>query len=126
MGADVVEKRLAGRGGLVAHLGTNDAREVEQRIAAGDSLAERVYHAMIYQIACSIGAAAVPVCGKVDAIVITGGIAYSDYLTSRIRPYVEFIAPVVVIPGENEMLALVEGVCRVLAGEEPALEYFSE
>jgi len=120
---DAVAKKLAGKGGLVAHLGTNDVREVEKRIAAGDKQAELVLQAMIYQVACSIAAAAIPVRSKVDAIVLTGGIAYSDYLTSRIQEYVKFIAPVTVLPGENEMLALAEGACRVLSGEETALEY---
>lgn len=123
LGSEQVAKKLAGSGGLVAHLGTNDAREVEQRIAAGDEQAEAVYHAMIYQIACSIGAAAIPVRGAVDAILLTGGVAHSEYLTSRLSRYVEFLAPVVVLPGENEMQALVEGACRVLSGEEKPLEY---
>ena len=120
---DAVAKMLAGKGGLVAHLGSNDAREVEKRIAGGDARAKLVYDAMIYQVACSIGAAAIPVCGKVDAIVLTGGIAYSEYLTSRIADYVRFIAPVTVLPGEDEMLALAEGALRVLSGEETAREY---
>lgn len=118
-----VEKLLAGKGGLVAHLGTNDAREVERRIAAGDGKAELIYQAMIYQIAKSIAAAAVPVYGKVDAILLTGGIAYSQYLTSRVKEYVSFIAPVEVIPGEDELRALAEGGYRVLTGEETAKEY---
>lgn len=123
LGPDAIAKMLAGRGGLVAHLGTNDAREVEKRIAGGDKQAELVYDAMIYQVACSIGAAAIPVRGKVDAILLTGGIAYSEYLTSRIIDYVRFIAPVTVLPGEDEMLALAEGAFRVLNGEETAREY---
>ncbi|MEN6565409.1 MAG: butyrate kinase [Veillonellales bacterium] len=118
-----VEKMLAGKGGLVAHLGTNDAREVERRIQTGDRKAELIYQAMIYQIAKSIAAAAVPVYGKVDAIILTGGIAYSQYLTSRVKEYVSFIAPVEVIPGEDELRALAEGACRVLNGEETAKEY---
>ncbi|MGE5385534.1 MAG: butyrate kinase [Betaproteobacteria bacterium] len=120
---EAVAKMLAGRGGLVAHLGTNDAREVEKRIAGGDEQAKLVYDAMIYQVACSIGAAAIPVRGKVDAILLTGGIAYSEYLTSRLIDYVRFIAPVTVLPGEDEMLALAEGAFRVLNGEEEAREY---
>lgn len=120
---EVIAKMLAGRGGLVAHLGTNDAREVEKRIAAGDERAKLVYDAMIYQVASSIGAAAIPVRGQVDAILLTGGIAYSEYLTGRIADYVRFIAPVTVLPGEDELLALAEGACRVLRGEESAREY---
>lgn len=118
-----VSKMLAGKGGLVAHLSTNDAREVEARIGAGDKQAELVYQAMIYQVARYIAAAAVPVCGKVDYIILTGGIAYSEYLTSKIKEYVAFIAPVITIPGENELQALAEGAYRVLAGEETAKKY---
>lgn len=123
LGQDAIAKMLAGRGGLVAHLGTNDAREVEKRIAAGDERAKLVYDAMIYQIASSIGAAAIPARGRIDAILLTGGIAYSEYLTSRVADYVRFIAPVTVLPGEDEMLALAEGAVRVLSGEEEAREY---
>jgi butyrate kinase len=118
-----VAKILAGRGGLVAHLGTNDAREVERRITAGDEQAALVYNAMIYQIARYIAAAAVPVCGNVDYIVITGGIAYSHYVTEKLTAYVGFIAPVVILPGEDELKALAEGALRVLAGDEACREY---
>lgn len=118
-----VAKLLAGNAGLVALLGTNDAREVEKRITAGDKTAETVYQAMIYQIARYIAAAAVPVCGKVDHIIFTGGIAYSDYLTARLKDYVAFIAPVTIMPGENELQALADGAYRVLAGEEKPQEY---
>ncbi|MDF2570441.1 MAG: buk2 4, partial [Sporomusa sp.] len=118
-----VTKLLAGKGGLAAHLGTNDVREVERRIAAGDTQAELVFQAMIYTIAKSIAAAAVPVCGKVDHIILTGGIAYSEQLTAKIKEYISFIAPVTVLPGENELQALAEGAYRVLTGEETAREY---
>lgn len=120
---DKVAKLLAGQGGLVAHLGTQDAREIEKRIQAGDQQAALIYDAMIYQIARGIGAAAVPVRGKVDAILLTGGIAYSRYVTDQITSYVEFLAPVVVIPGENEMQALAEGAYRVMSGQEESREY---
>lgn len=118
-----IAKKLAGKGGLVAHLKTNDAREVEKRLKAGDKEAELVYNAMIYQVARYISAAAVPVCGKVDYIILTGGIAYSEYLTAKLKEYISFIAPVVVIPGENELQALAEGAFRVLSGEEQAKQY---
>ncbi|EAX48771.1 acetate and butyrate kinase [Thermosinus carboxydivorans Nor1] len=120
---EMVAKMLAGKGGLVAHLGTNDAREVEKRIAQGDKEAKLVYDAMIYQVARAIAAAAVPVCGKVDHILLTGGIAYSKYLTGKLEEYIGFIAPIVVLPGENELQALAEGAYRVLTGEEQAKEY---
>lgn len=120
---ETIMKMLAGKGGLVAHLGTTDAREVETRIAAGDKEAEKIYQAMIYNIARYIAAAAVPTKGRVDQIILTGGIAYSQVLTDKIKEYVAFIAPVTVIPGENELQALAEGAYRVLSGEEPAKEY---
>ncbi|WP_094602743.1 Butyrate kinase 2 [Sporomusa silvacetica DSM 10669] len=120
---NTIASLLAGNGGLVAYLGTNDVREVERRIAAGDKQAELVYQAMIYTIAKSIGAAAIPVCGKVDYIMLTGGIAYSEQLTAKLTEYVSFIAPVVILPGENELQALAEGAYRVLIGEESAKEY---
>lgn len=123
MSRETIAKMLAGRGGLVAHLGTNDAREVEKRIAAGDKGAELVYQAMAYNIARYIAAAAVPVHGKVDHILFTGGIAHSKLLTGIIKDYVSFLAPVTVLPGEDELQALAEGACRVLCGEEAAKEY---
>ncbi|MBP2639028.1 MAG: buk2 4 [Firmicutes bacterium] len=111
------------RAGTLPYLGTTDVREVERRIADGDKQAELVYNAMIYTIAKSIGAAAIPVCGKVDYIILTGGIAYSEQLTAKLKEYVSFIAPVVILPGENELQALAEGAYRVLIGEETAKEY---
>ena len=120
---DTIASQLAGKAGLVAHLGTTDVREVERRIADGDTQAELVYNAMIYTIAKSIGAAAIPVCGKVDYIILTGGIAYSEQLTAKLKEYISFIAPVVILPGENELQALAEGAYRVLIGEETAKEY---
>lgn len=125
LGLPEVAKLLAGQGGLVAHLGTNDAREVEKRIDAGDQEARLVYDAMIYNVARYIAAAAIPVKGKVDYIILTGGIAYSKYLTEEIRKYVEFIAPVHISPGEDELQALAEGALRVIRGVEPAKEYFA-
>lgn len=122
---NTISSLISGKGGLVAYLGTNDVREVECRIAAGDKQAELVYQAMIYTIAKSIGAAAIPVCGKVDYIILTGGIAYSEQLITKLKEYISFIAPVVVIPGENELQALAEGAYRVLVGEETAKVYIS-
>ena len=122
-GQPVVSKMLAGTGGLVAHLGTNDAREVVQRIEAGDEKAKLVFDAMIYSVSRYIAAAAVPVCGKVDQIIITGGIAYSNYVTDKIKEYVGFLAPITIMPGEDELQALAEGAYRVLTSEETAKEY---
>lgn len=111
------------QGGLVAHLGTNDAHEVERRISDGDQQARLVFEAMAYQIAKEIGLMATVLKGDVQAIVITGGLAHSTMLLGWIKERVEWIAPVLVIPGEREMLAMAQGALRVLRGEEDAKEY---
>jgi len=118
-----VAKMLAGQGGLVSHLGVNDARDVEKMIKSGDEHARLVYDAMIYNIAKNIGAYSVAAKGEIDYIILTGGIAYSKYLTEKLKEYVEFLAPVMIIPGENELQALCEGALRVLRGEEQARTY---
>ena len=116
-------KLVKRQGGLMAHLGTTDAREVEKRIEAGDEHAKLIYEAMALSIAKNIAKCAPNVCGRVDAILLTGGIAYSQYITSFIRDRVDFIAPVVVYPGEDEMLSLALGGLRVLRKEETAKTY---
>ena len=118
-----VMRKVVGHGGLVAHLGTNDAREIERRIAAGDEHAGLIYQAMAYQIAKEIGAMATVLKGAVDAIVLTGGLAASHMLTGWIQERIEWIAPVMIYPGQDEMLAMAEGVLRVLRGEEDAKNY---
>ncbi len=116
---DVV-KLLKGKGGLVSWLGTSDTREVEKMIAEGNETAKLVYEAMALNVSKAL-ARLTPLCrGKVDQIILTGGIAYSEYFTGMIRDQVDWIAPVTVIPGENEMQALAEGVLRVLRGQEKA------
>lgn len=114
---------LKRKGGLMAHLGTTDSREVEKRIAGGDAHAKLVYDAMILNTSKNIAKLTPDVRGKVDAILLTGGIAYSDYVTSAIREQVGWIAPVVVYPGEDEMLSLAMGGLRVLRGTEQAKQY---
>ena len=116
-------RKQRGNGGLKAWLGTADCREIERRIAQGDELAARVYDAEAYQIAKGIGNLAPVLNCRLDAILLTGGIAHSDMLTGKIAGYVEAMAPVVVIPGEFEMEALALGMLRVLRGEESAQEY---
>ena len=118
-----VGKMMRGNGGLAGYTGTNSALEVEKRIAEGDEQARLVYEAMAYQVAKGIGELATVVDGKVDAVVITGGIAHSKMMTDWISKRVEFIAPVVVSPGENELEALANGALRVIRGEEEAREY---
>jgi len=118
-----IYKTIVGMGGLIAYLGTNDAREAEEMINNGNEKAKLVYEAMAYQIAKEIGSCAVVLKGKIDAIVITGGIAYSQMFTSWIKDRVGFLGPVVIYPGEGEMEALALGGLRVLKGEEKAKEY---
>ena len=113
-------KYVRGGGGLKAHLGTSDAREVEQRIAAGDEKAKLVYDAMLYGAAKSIGALAAAADGQIDRIILTGGLAHSQYVAEYLTKKVSFIAPVEVMAGEFEMEALAAGACRALAGEEQA------
>ncbi|WP_432202822.1 butyrate kinase [Thermoanaerobacter uzonensis] len=118
-----MKKKLIGQGGIVAHLGTNDVREVYKKIEEGDKKAELILDAMAYQTAKEIGAMAVVLKGHVDAIGITGGIAYNEDFVKRISERVKFIAPVYVYAGEDEMLALAQGAYRVLSGEEKAKMY---
>ncbi|MEG1662289.1 MAG: ROK family protein, partial [Clostridiales bacterium] len=113
-----LKKSLQREGGLVSHLGTADARQVEKRIAAGDDYAALVYQAMALSVARSIASLAVVVCGQVDAIILTGGVAYSQMFTEMITDRIKFIAPVTVLAGENEMKALAEGAWRVINGLE--------
>ena len=116
-------KLVKSRGGLLAHLGTTDCREVEQRIHNGDAHAKLIYDAMALNVAKFIGKTAPGVCGKVDAILLTGGITYSEYIDEEIRRRVSFVAPVIVYPGEDEMQSLAFGCLRVLRGEESARTY---
>lgn len=113
-------KLIRGNAGLRAHLGTADAREVEAMIDAGDEHARLVYDALAYTNAKGIGALAAAAGGKVDRIVLTGGLMHSKRLSAAIADRVKFIAPVVLLPGENEMEALASGGLRVLSGEEQA------
>ena len=120
---DEMKKKVVGKGGLVAHLGTNDGREVVKRIEAGDKHAELIYYAMAYQVAKEIGSCAAALEGKVDAICLTGGLAYDKLLTGWIKERVQFISKVLIYPGEDEMIALAEGGLRILRNEEKAREY---
>jgi len=120
---DELFRRFTRQGGLLAHLGTNSAQEVEKRIAGGDAHARLVYEAMAYQIAKEIGLMATVLQARPDAIVLTGGLAHSAMLVGWIRARVEWIAPLLVYPGEDEMLAMAQGALRVLRGEEEVKEY---
>lgn len=114
---DELKKRISGHAGLAAHLGTTDVSKVVDAINKGDEKAKLVLDAMIYQIAKSVGAAAIVLYGKVDAILLTGGIAYSDYVISRLKEHISFLAPIHVYPGEDEMEALAMNALGVLRGE---------
>jgi len=115
-----LDRKVFGEGGLFAYLGTRDLEEVEHRIDAGDAKSAAVYEAMIYQIAKETGAMAAVLEGRVDALLLTGGMAHSERLVSKLRKYIEWIAPITIYPGEDELQALAEGVFRVLNGEEQA------
>lgn len=115
--------KLIKNGGLMAHLGTDDVREVEKMIAEGDEYAKLVLDTMIYQIAKTAGEMAVALQGKVDQIIYTGGIAKGNYVTDGLDEYLGWIAPSTKIPGEFEMEALAAGCLRVVNGEETAKEY---
>ena len=116
-------KLFHGNGGLKAHLGTADARDAEKMISEGDEYAKIVYEAMAFGVAKDIAKLSAVVCGKVDRIILTGGIAYSKYIADYITEHVSFIAPVEVMPGEFEMEALAAGALRVLRGEEELQDF---
>jgi butyrate kinase len=118
-----IEGLLWSGSGFYSYLGTKDLAEVERRIDKGDGRARLVFEAMAYQIAKEIGAMATVLLGRVDALLITGGMAHSARLVAAVQSAVGWIAQVVVYPGEHELQALAEGVLRVLRGEEPAREY---
>ncbi|WP_238917772.1 butyrate kinase [Clostridium sp. YIM B02555] len=115
--------KVVGKGGFVGYLNTNDVKGVIDKMEAGDKECEGIYKAFVYQIAKAIGEMSVVLEGKVDQIIFTGGIAYSPTLVPDLKAKVEWIAPVTVYPGEDELLALAQGAIRVLDGEEKAKVY---
>ncbi len=118
-----MHKLICGKGGLKAYLGTTDIFAVEKRIGEGDEKALEVFEAMGYQVSKEIGAAAVVLDGEVDAIILTGQLAYSQRLVNIIKTKTAFIAPIYMFPGENEMEALASGAMRYMRGEEEAIAY---
>ena len=118
-----IYKKICGGGGFNAYLGTNDARVVEKKVKEGDEYAKLVQDAFYYQIAKDAGAMAAVLKGKVDQIILTGGIAYNPYTRTVLEEYLGFIAPITVYPGEDELLALCQGALRVMRGEEEAKAY---
>ena len=121
-----LDRMVFGEGGLFAYLGTRDLREVERRMDAGEVEAAAVYEAMIYQIAKEAGAMAAVLQGRVDAVLLTGGMAHSARMVSGLNAYIDWIAPVAVYPGEDELRSLAEGVFRVLDGEEAVKRIWDE
>jgi butyrate kinase len=121
-----LDRKVFGEGGLFAYLGTRDLKEVERRMDAGDGEAAAVYEAMINQIAKEAGAMAAVLQGRVDAVLLTGGMAYSGRLVSGLKAYIDWIAPASVYPGEDELRSLAEGVFRVLDGVEQAKQLWDE
>ena len=114
---------ITGKGGLVSLMGTNDLRLVEERMREGEEGADLVFRAFAWGVAKAIGAMAAAASGKVDAILLTGGIAFSSNMMTNITKMCSFIAPVLVYPGENELDALAEAGFRLLSGEEEAHAY---
>ena len=118
-----VYKKIVGNGGFNAYLGTNDMRDVAKMIADGDAHADEVREAFILQVCKNIGSMACVLKGKVDQIIVTGGIAYNKEVVDKMEERAGFIAPFTVYPGEDELLALAQGALRVMNGEEEAMEY---
>ncbi|MCI6629284.1 MAG: butyrate kinase [Lachnospiraceae bacterium] len=118
-----IYKKICGNGGFNAYVNTNDMRDVAKMVDGGDEHAKLVRDAFILQVAKDMGSMACVLEGKVDQIIITGGIAYDKYVVSQLKERAGWIAPVTVYPGEDELLALVQGGLRVLNGEEKAMEY---
>ena len=118
-----VYSKIVGKGGFNAYLGTNDMREVNKMAESGNQDAAAAKEAFIYQVAKDMGSMACVLKGKVDQIIVTGGIAYNEGVVNALKEYAGFIAPFTVYPGEDELLALAQGALRVLNGEEEAMKY---
>jgi butyrate kinase len=123
MTADQIMKMMLGNGGIQAYLGTKDMREVEKMVREGNKEAEIVFKAMGYQVSKAIGALATVMKGKVDAVILTGGCAHSKMLTDWITENIQYLAPIMIFPGEKELESLAFGALRVLRGEETARVY---
>ena len=118
-----MREKITKTGGLVDHLGTSDAREVTAMIENGNKYAKLIYDSMIYEIGKTAGSMAAVLHGKVDGIVLTGGISHDKYVVEKLTEMLSFIAPITVMAGEFEMEALAAGAIRVLSGEEEAKTY---
>jgi len=118
-----VKKILVGKGGYVGYFGINDAYQIEKDAEAGNEKAQLIQNAMAYQVAKAVGEAAVVLKGKVDAVLLTGGIAYGKPIVNEITSYIDWIAPVKVYPGEDEMRALAFNALMILNGETEPKNY---
>lgn len=118
-----VKQMITGKGGFVAYFGTNDAMEVENLINNGDRRALLIFEAMAYQVAKEIGAMSTVLFGKVDGILLTGGLANNKWFIEKIIDRVVHIGPVSIYPGEDEMKALAENGQLILDGEIEVKEY---
>ncbi len=116
-------RKINGHSGLTAHLGTNDVREVERRIAEGDKKAKLILDAMVYSIARWLASVAPATDGHVDAIILTGAIAHSKYITDGLQRRLSFLAPIFIYPGEDELTALAMNALRAMRGEQEIKVY---
>ena len=121
-----IKRMITGKAGAVAHLGTNNMKYVEDKALEGDAKCTAFLDAMFYTVAKQIGAMHVTLCGKTQAIILTGGMAYSEYCVDLLRKQIEFLAPVVVIPGEYEMGALASNAYMALTRQVTCREYTGE
>jgi butyrate kinase len=119
-------RKIRTKGGFVSYFGTTDTREVERRVREGDEEAASIYDAFLLNIAKNVAKISATVSGRVDSVILTGGMAKSEMLTSKLAERLAFIAPTAVIPGENEMKALALGALRVMRGEEIARVFGQE
>lgn len=122
-GYDEAKRIFSRESGFVGYFGTSDLRDVEKMIEDGDVKAKLIFDAMVYQVAKEIGAMAAVLKGKLDGIVITGGLIHSERLLNALTDYIDYLKPIYLHPGEEEMLALAEGALRVIRGEETAKSY---
>ena len=120
---DEIKRKITGKGGMVALLKTNDMRQTEARVQAGDAEAALVFEAMVTTVAKQVGACAAVLKGRVDGIVITGGLACSQRVLDGIVERIAFLGRIFVYPGENELIALATAALRVLRGEDKAKIY---
>ena len=120
---DEIVKMISGKGGVNSLLGTTDMLEVDKRVQAGDAEAKLVADAMIYHVAKAIAEKGAVLCGKIDAIIFTGGIAYWEYLVEELKKRVSWMAPIHVYPGEDEMSALAANAAAVLKGDIEVKKY---